>query len=139
MSQGTGRAAGPGAAMAAGQESSFPAEHALPENPEHLGADDAARVLREVLAGERRAQLSGAGVGRPLNSVAVGEWPLQAGDAYLVFFVDDASLAHLVTMQLGDGRAGSFETWFARDSANPLELLEEDERLALEQRLREAV
>ena len=101
----------------------------------HLPAADAAVLLRELLDGAREARVVPGC--RSLVSVAVGEWTVNAGDAELVFFIDSASLDHLVRMRSGDGRQGGFADWLARDGCNPLDLLDDDERLALEMRLRE--
>ena len=99
----------------------------------HLPAADAAAVLRELIGGARPLQRAGAG--RPLVSVAVGEWSVRAGDATIVFFVDSASLDHVARMRHDDGREAGFTDWLSRDGCNPIELIDEAERLELEQRL----
>jgi len=101
----------------------------------HLPAADAAKVLREILAGARAARP--VDTRRSFVSVAVGEWAVRAGDADLVFFVDSASLDHLARMRLADGREAGFVDWLARDGENPLRLIDEGEQLELEHLLRE--
>jgi len=101
----------------------------------HLPAAEAAVVIRELLAGTRAMRR--AGTGRPLVSVAVGEWAVEAGDATIVFFVDSASLDHVARIRLSDGREAGFADWLSRDGGNPLELLDDAELVELEQRLHE--
>ncbi|MFP5405560.1 MAG: hypothetical protein ACLGHY_04220 [Gammaproteobacteria bacterium] len=102
----------------------------------HLPAAEAAAVLREVLEGTRSAQPAGAQ--RALISVAVGEWTVLAGDVEIVFFINNASLDYISRMRGPHERQAGFTDWLARDGSNPLDLLDEDERLALETRLRNA-
>ncbi|MCM5570239.1 hypothetical protein M6I34_06940 [Burkholderiaceae bacterium FT117] len=101
----------------------------------HLPAAQAAAVLRELVEGARPLRLAAGG--RPFVTVAVGEWLVLAGDAEIVFFVDSASLDHVARMRLADGREAGFVEWLGRDGCNPLALIDEGERLELEQRLHE--
>jgi len=98
----------------------------------HLPAADAAAVLRAILDGEHALRALGR---RPLVSVAVGEWSVSAGDAEIVFYIDTASLDHVARMRTADGREAAFADWLARDGSNPLDLLDENDRFALEQLL----
>ena len=109
--------------------------HPLP-GADHLPAADAAAVLREVMEGT--CAVRPAAGARGLISVAVGEWKALAGDAEITFFITHASLDYLFHMRDAGGREASFTDWLARDGANPLDLLDDDERLALELRLRDA-
>ncbi len=70
--------------------------------------------------------------------IAVGECPVVAGDAQVVFFADSASLDHVAAMRLADGRSGAFADWLVNDGLNPLDLLDDTERVELEHRLHEA-
>jgi hypothetical protein len=99
----------------------------------HLPAEDGAAVLREVLEGRLATRPSGAR--RALESVAVGEWPVLAGDAEIVFFVSNGSLDYISRMRFSDRREAGFTDWIAHEESNPLDLLDEDVRLALEQQL----
>ena len=99
----------------------------------HLPAEEAAAVLREVLEGRRATRPGGAR--RALMSVAVGEWSVLAGDAEVVFFVSNGSLDYISRMQFSDHREAGFTDWIAHEESNPLDLLDEGERLALEQQL----
>jgi hypothetical protein len=101
----------------------------------YLPAAEAAAVIRELLAGTRA--LRRAGTGRPLVSVAVGEWAVEAGDATVVFFIDSASIDHVARIRLSDGREAGFTEWLSCDGRNPLELIDEGELAELEQRLHE--
>lgn len=98
----------------------------------HLPAGEAAALLRAILAGEHGLRLTGR---RPFVSVAVGEWGVAAGDAEIVFFVDSASLDHVVRVRMADGRQAGFGDWLEHDGHNPLELIDENERLELERLL----
>ena len=102
----------------------------------HLPAAEAAAVLREVMEGTRPVRP--AGRGRGLISVAVGEWNALAGDTEIAFFITHASLDYVFRMRDAAGREAGFTDWLARDGSNPLDLLDDDERLALELRLRDA-
>ena len=104
-------------------------------NP-RLTAAAAAALLREVLAGARALRLRDAK--RPWTRIAVGECPVVAGDAQVVFFADSASLDHVAAMRLADGRSGAFADWLVNDGLNPLDLLDDTERVELEHRLHEA-
>ena len=104
-------------------------------NP-RLTAAAAAALLREVLAGARALRLRDAK--RPWTRIAVGECPVVAGDAQVVFFADSASLDHVAAMRLADGRGGAFADWLLNDGLNPLDLLDDTERVELEHRLHEA-
>jgi hypothetical protein len=55
-----------------------------------------------------------------------------------VFFADSASLDHVAAMRLADGRSGAFADWLVNDGLNPLDLLDDTERVELEHRLHEA-
>ncbi|MCO5107697.1 MAG: hypothetical protein M9907_11510 [Burkholderiaceae bacterium] len=101
-----------------------------------ITAAEAAALLREILAGERGLRLRDAK--RPWVRIAVGECAVTAGDAQVVFFADSASLDHVATMRVADGRAGAFADWLLHDGLNPLDLLDESERIELEHRLHEA-
>jgi len=101
-----------------------------------LTAADAAALLKEILAGARGLRLRDAK--RPWVRIAVGECPVAAGDAQLVFFADSASLDHVAAMRLADGRHGAYADWLLNDGLNPLDLLDETERIELEHRLHEA-
>ncbi len=101
-----------------------------------LPAAEAAALLREIVAGERVLRLRDPG--RPWVRIAVGDCAVEAGDAQVVFFADSAALDHVVAMNLADGRGGAFGDWLLNDGSNPLDLLEDSERIELEHRLHEA-
>ncbi|GMV02195.1 MAG: hypothetical protein KJZ98_11050 [Burkholderiaceae bacterium] len=101
-----------------------------------LPAAEAAALLREIVAGQRGLRLRDAR--RPWVRIAVGECPVLAGDAQLVFFADSAALDHVVALSLPDGRGGAFADWLLNDGLNPLDLLDDAERVELEHRLNEA-
>ncbi|HEY0877340.1 MAG TPA: hypothetical protein VGE10_02715 [Zeimonas sp.] len=103
---------------------------------ERLGADEAAALLREIVDGRRTLRLRDAR--RPWVQIAVGECVVEAGGAELVFFADSATLDHLVSARLADGRRGRFDDWLMTDGANPLDLLDDGERHEIEQQLHEA-
>ncbi len=99
-------------------------------------AAQAAVLLREIVAGGRTIRLREAR--RPWVQVAVGECEFVAGDARLSFFADSATLDHLSFVRLEDGRSATFTDWLGSEGVNPLDLLDEGERLALEHRLHDA-
>jgi hypothetical protein len=101
-----------------------------------VSAAEAAALLREIVAGERGLRLRDAR--RPWVRIAVGECPVSAGDAQLVFFADSAALDHVVALSLPDGRGGAFADWLLNDGLNPLDLLDDAERVELEHCLNEA-
>ena len=103
---------------------------------DRLTAVEAAALLKEILAGARGLRLRDAK--RPWVRIAVGECAVTAGDAQIVFFADSASLDHVAAMRLADGRGGAFADWLLHDGTNPLDLLDESERIELEHRLHEA-
>jgi len=102
------------------------------ERGRHLPAAEAASLLRAIVAGELGLRPTGR---RPFVSVAVGEWGVVAGDAEIVFFVDSASLDHVVRITAADGRQAGFGDWLQHDGENPLELIDDSERLELERLL----
>ncbi len=101
-----------------------------------LSAAEAAALLRDIAGGQRTIRLRDPR--RPWVQIAVGECEIVAGDAQLVFFADCATLDHLVGARLVDGRNGAYGDWLVGDGVNPLDLLDESERIELEQRLHEA-
>jgi hypothetical protein len=102
-----------------------------------MTAPEAADLLREIADGRR--PLAPADPHRPWQRVAVGEVGFRAGDCALVFFSDCASLDHLVSLTPAGGETTAFAHWLVRDGLNPVDLLDEGERGALERRLFEAV
>jgi hypothetical protein len=96
-------------------------------------AAEAAAVLRDVVDGRRPLRLKDPR--RPWAQVAVGEVGFVAGDADLVFFSDSASLDHLASIRVAAARPTSFEDWLRAESSNPVDLLDDGERHALEQML----
>lgn len=99
-------------------------------------AAQAAAILREIIDGGRSLRL--AEPRRPWVQVAVGEVACDAGGWRLVFFADSASLDHLASLTAPDGETTTFEQWLGRDGTNPVDLLDDSERLALEHLLTEA-
>ena len=97
---------------------------------------DAAAILREIADGRRGLRLLDPR--RPWVQVAVGEVSYQAGDCRIVFFSDSATLDHVVSLATEGGESIGFEQWLMRDGSNPVDLLDDSDRLALEQRLAEA-
>ena len=100
-------------------------------------AANAAAILREIVEGRRSLRLLDPR--RPWIQVAVGEVGFEAGDCRLVFFSDSASLDYLVSMTPAGGGATSVLEWLSVDGTNPVDLLDDSERLALEQCLAGAV
>ena len=96
-------------------------------------AKDAAAILREVIEGRR--QLRALDPRRHWVQVAVGEVGYDAGGCELVFYADSASLDHLASLAPAGGERTGFSQWLMRDGVNPLDLLDESERLELEQLL----
>ncbi len=90
-------------------------------------------MLREVLEGTRDAHPAAAR--RGLVSVAVGEWAVLADGVEIVFFITNGSLDYVAKMRFADQREAGFTDWIACDESNPLDLLADDERQALEHRL----
>ncbi len=101
-----------------------------------MTAAETAAILREVIDGARR--LRPLDPRRPWVQVAVGEVGYDAGGCELVFFADSASLDHLVRARPAGGAPTGFSEWLARDGTNPIDLLDDSERMALEQLLVES-
>lgn len=99
-------------------------------------AVQAAAILREILEGSRPLRL--AEPRRPWVQVAVGEVACDAGGYRLVFFADSATLDHLASLTPPGGEATTFEQWLGREGTNPVDLLDDPERIALEHLLTEA-
>lgn len=101
-----------------------------------VAPDEAAIVLREILAGirplvpvDRRRVWAMTAFG-PVGVVAEGGWRC-------VFHAEDGSLERLEAIRAPDGREGHWTRWFTAGSDNPLSLLDEGEQQELEIRLRE--
>ena len=94
-----------------------------------------AALLRELLSAIRPLRLADR---RPWVQVAVGEVRFESDGIELVFFSDSATLDHLVSLRVPDGTRAGFTDWLASDGNNPIDLLDDSERLELEQRLLEA-
>ncbi len=101
-----------------------------------LEAAEAASLLREIVDGKRALRLRDAR--RPWVQIAVGECAVDADGVEFVFFADSATLDHLVSARLPDGRRGGFEDWLMNDGANPLDLVDDGERHEIEQQLHAA-
>ncbi|MCL4747443.1 MAG: hypothetical protein KJZ83_18810 [Burkholderiaceae bacterium] len=96
-----------------------------------IDAGQLAAVLRDLIDGKREIRLKDPR--RPWVQVAVGEVAFVSGDLTLVLYADCASLEHVVSAQPAGGEASTYEHWLMRDGANPVELLDDSERVALEQ------
>ncbi len=96
-----------------------------------IDAAQVAAVLRELIDGKREIRL--ADPRRPWVQVAVGEVVFVSGDLTLVLYADSASLEHVVSARPAGGETSTYEQWLMRDGGNPIELLDDSERVALEQ------
>jgi hypothetical protein len=100
-----------------------------------MTAAQVAEVLRELIDAKRPIRL--VDPRRPWVQVAVGEVAFQSGDLGLVFYADSASLDHVVSVQRAGGEKTGFADWLRREGADPVALLDDSERVALEQVLTE--
>ena len=102
---------------------------------EDLTPDEAAVVLREILAGIR--PLVPVDARRVWAMTAFGPVGVFADGWRCVFHAEDGSLDRLESIRAPDGREGHWTRWFTTGHDNPLLLLDEGERQELEIRLRE--
>ncbi len=100
-----------------------------------MTAAEVAEVLRELIDAKRPIRL--VDPRRPWVQVAVGEVAFKSGELVLVLFADSASLDHVVSVEGAGGEKTSFADWLRRDGSNPVALLDDSERVALEQVLTE--
>ena len=113
-----------------------------------MTAAQVAEVLRELIDAKREIRL--VDPRRPWVQVAVGEVAFQSGDLGLVFYADSASLDtscrfyadsasldHVVSVQRAGGEKTGLIDWLRQDGSDPVALLDDSERVALEQVLTE--
>ena len=100
-----------------------------------MTATEVAEVLRELIDAKRPIRL--VDPRRPWVQVAVGEVAFECGDLTLVMYADSASLDHVVSVRRASGELTGYAEWITREGADPVELLDDSERVALEQLLTE--
>jgi len=106
-----------------------------PASSARLSCSQAAALLRQIIDGRLALRLKNPR--RPWVQVAVGECEMVAGDTEFVFFADSATLDHLVRASGPSGAPGEFGQWLA-EGGNPVDLLDDGERLELEHILNQA-
>ncbi|MHD0650911.1 DUF7693 family protein [Pseudomonas aeruginosa] len=104
-------------------------------NTYQLNGREVAELLRDVIQG--RASISLATPGGTWSTTYAGVVPFRAAGYTVAFFNDCDTLDYCQFAESPDGRRGEFEAWYAAGE-EPIDLLTEPERLALEQLLSDA-
>ncbi len=102
---------------------------------EDVTPDEAASVLREILAGIR--PIVPVDPRRVWYMTAFGPVGIMASGWRCVFHAEDGSLDRLESIRAPDRREAHWTRWFAAGMENPLQLLDEGEQQELDIRLRE--